>query len=252
MTSIPYTYYVKHLPTGLKYYGSKYSKNADPKLFWTKGGYYTSSIYVKKLIQEWGENSFKVKVTRTFNTLEEALAHEYRFIEKVNAVKRDDWLNKNNGGKKFYNAGPDSEETKKKKSAIVRTPESNKKRSLTLTGVPKPDGFSKKLSLAQHNRPAEKEKERCEKIRIKATGRGHTEETSKLISKIVSDTRWVKKDAVQIKVHVSELDNYLNNGWIHGRILKTVTCPHCGKSGVKHNIVRNHFDKCKNFIHTKE
>lgn len=243
-----YTYYIKHLPTNLKYYGSKYSKDADPKMFWATDGYFTSSVYVKKLIEEWGTESFKVKVTRVFETAEEALTHEYRFIERVNAVVRDDWLNKNNGGKKFYNIGPDSEETKKKKSAILKTPESNKKRSIALKGKPKKSGFGKKLAAAQSRRPIEKELLRRDKIRQKALGRVHTEETSTKISLIVSETRWVKKNSEQKKVHISDLGSHLADGWTQGRILQTVTCPHCGKSGVKHNIVRKHFDKCKNFI----
>ena len=34
------------------------------------------------------------------------------------------------------------------------------------------------------------------------------------------------------------------DGWVRGRILSVVVCPHCGTTGVKHNIVRRHFDKC--------
>lgn len=249
---IPYTYYIKHLPTGLKYYGSKYGKGSDPAKFWVPNGYFTSSNYVKELIKEYGIETFKVKVTKTFATSEEALAHEYRFIQRVDAVKRTDWLNKNNGGKHFYNVGPDSEETKRKKSAAPRSVESNLKRSMTLKNKPKHPNFGFLLSQAQKLRPKVKEQLRREKIKNKALGRGHTQKTIDILSEIVSNTRWIKKDEIQKKINVEELETYISQGWVNGRILSTITCPHCGITGVKYNIVRNHFNKCKKLLSKKE
>lgn len=241
---IPYTYYIKHLPTGLKYYGSKYGKDADPTKFWIDGGYFTSSRLVKELITEYGKDTFKVKVTKIFNTPQEALLHEYKFLDKVKAIGKSDWLNKNNGGRKFFNVGPDSEITRKKKSAVVRTAESNKKRSEALKGIPKHSEFSKLLSQAQKLRPLDKEMARREKIRKKATGRNHSDETKRTLSTIVSNTKWIKKDNLQLKINVDELPNFINQGWEPGRILTKITCPHCGKTGVNYNITRKHFDKC--------
>jgi hypothetical protein len=232
----------------MMYYGSKYGKDADPEMFWVEGGYFTSSVSVKQLIIEYGAESFEPKVTRVFTTAEEALAHEYRFIERVGAVRSPMWLNENNGGKKFYNVGPDSDETRAKKAAIVRTPESNAKRSAALKCVPKPEGFSEKLSIAQQNRPEEKEMARQNKIRAKAAGRRHKDDTRQKLKEIVSDTRWVKKDGAHQKIQAKELDHYISEGWEQGRIVTITQCPHCGLRGAKYNLVRRHFDKCKSFI----
>lgn len=243
---MPYTYYLYHRPTGLKYYGSKYGKDADPAKFWVANGYFTSSVNIHNLIEEYGIESFDARVTRIWQTPEQALNHEYRFLTRVDAVRRSDWLNENAGGSKFYNVGPDSDETKAKKSAsAVRTPESNAEKSKKMKGVAKPEGFGDKLSKAQQDRPIEKEKARRAKIREKATGRGHTEKTSTTLSTIVSNTRWIKKENEQQKVEAADLGEWLAKGWQNGRINTRVSCVVCRKTGVLYNMKRKHLIECK-------
>jgi hypothetical protein len=101
------------------------------------------------------------------------------------------------------------------------------------------------MSEGQKNRSTEQEQARRDKIRKHAIGRGHSDEVKQALSSIVSQTRWVNNGTEQKKVHIDDLENAINNGWTNGRILTVVTCPHCGATGVKHNIVRRHFDKCK-------
>ena len=241
----PYTYYVLHIPTGKKYYGSKYGKSSDPELFWKPGGYFTSSEKVKKLIEEYGMDSFKAEVRKVFETPEQALNYEYKFLKKVKALFNKDWLNENLGGEKFRYFGPASEKTKEKMRARKMTLESNLKRSLSQKGKIISEETRKKMSEVQKNRPKDQEEARRDKIRVAATGRGHNDDTKTKLSSIVSQTRWIKKGTEQQKVSVDELSKYLNLGWTNGRIFTVVTCPHCGATGVKHNIVRRHFDKCK-------
>lgn len=241
----PYTYYVLHMPTGKKYYGSKYGKGSDPAKFWKSGGYFTSSEKVKALLYEYGADSFRAEVRKVFVNPEQALKYEYRFLNKVKALDNIEWLNENLGGEKFRNFGPASEKTKEKLRGRKMSAESNQKRSNTLKGRVITDETRKKMSEVQKNRSKEKEQARRDKIRQHAIGRGHSDKVKNNLSKIVSETRWVNNGKEQKKVHVSELENVLLNGWKNGRILTIVTCPHCGATGVKHNIVRRHFDKCK-------
>lgn len=242
---IPYTYFVLHLPTGLKYYGSKYGKGANPETFWKSGGYYTSSEKIKKLLQEYGEETFKSEVRKVFETPEEALKYEYKFLNKVKALHKSDWLNDNLGGEKFRNVGPASEKALISQRSKKQTPEGNLKRSKSLKGRPKSKDTRKLMSLAQQNRPKEKEDARRNKIRKKAIGRKHDDSTKSKLSKIVSQTRWINNGIEQKKINLEQLDDYISLGWKKGRILQVVSCPHCGITGVKHNIVRHHFDKCK-------
>lgn len=84
----PYTYFVLHIPTGLKYYGSKYGKGADPNTFWKSGGYFTSSVKVKNLLNEYGIESFKAEVRKVFESPAQALNYEYRFLKKLVLLTR--------------------------------------------------------------------------------------------------------------------------------------------------------------------
>jgi hypothetical protein len=201
---IPYTYFVLHVPTGLKYYGSKYGRDADPDKFWKTGGYFTSSVKVKQLILEYGVDSFRSIVRKKFKTAEEALEYEYRFLKKVGALKNDEWLNKNLGGKKFKNVGPASEKTLESQRNKKQTPEGNKKRSEATKGIPKSEKTRHKMKHTWENRSVEDDLERRDKLRKKATGRGHSEDTRKELSKIVSETRWINNSVSQKKIHSNQ------------------------------------------------
>lgn len=248
--SNPYTYYLYHIPTGFKYYGVKFGKRANPNLFWVPGGYYSSSTKVKELIDQYGVESFKGSVRKIFNSAEDAIKYEYRFLRKINAVRKEDWLNQAAVSDKFY-CIPSSEarqitsdRMKERMKIFKPTVESNLKRSKTLTGRIITDETRKKMSEVQKNRSIEDETIRREKIRQHALGRHQPEKVKKELSNIVSNTRWVNNGTIQKKVHKDELATYISDGWNNGRILTKVTCPHCGTTGVKHNIVRRHFDKC--------
>ena len=62
--TIPYTYLLTHVQTGKKYYGVRFAKGCNPSdLFIT---YFTSSKYVKSLIEEYGiESLLKLSVSQT-------------------------------------------------------------------------------------------------------------------------------------------------------------------------------------------
>ena len=99
---IYYTYYLHHKPTGFKYYGSKASYGAGPELFWKKGGYFSSSEIVAYFVRRDGPESFDVRVTKIFDDPQKAKEHESKFLKKVKANKKDDWLNcTGRGYKKF-------------------------------------------------------------------------------------------------------------------------------------------------------
>ncbi len=91
MTNIPYTYVLKFKPTGQLYYGSRYAKDCDPSdLFKT---YFSSSKNIHLLIEQYGVDAFEYKVTRTFNTKQDALRHEHRFLVRVDALNNAIFLN---------------------------------------------------------------------------------------------------------------------------------------------------------------
>jgi len=93
--TIPFTYYLYHKPTGKKYYGVRYKLDCHPDDLWNK--YFSSSKEVKRLIAEYGVNSFFYEVRRVFDTTKDARDWESRVLYKLRVVEKDDWLNLNYG-----------------------------------------------------------------------------------------------------------------------------------------------------------
>ena len=92
--SAPYTYLIVHIPSGKKYYGVRYAQGCSPSDLWDT--YFTSSKAVKKLIDKDGRDSFKLKIRKVFTNIDEAIKWEGRFLKKVKARQREDFLNKHN------------------------------------------------------------------------------------------------------------------------------------------------------------
>lgn len=117
MTKKYYTYYLHHRPTGLKYYGVKYSETANPSELWVS--YFSSSSYVHRLIEMHGKDSFDISIRKIFSNKKKAILWEKRFLSKIDAKNRKDWLNMHNGDRNFFGSGrpvgfAHTEETKRK------------------------------------------------------------------------------------------------------------------------------------------
>ena len=97
----PFTYCITFLPTGKRYYGSRYANNksvvAHPSQLWTT--YFTSSIPIADLIEEHGKDSFTIEIRKTFKTRAETVSWEHKFLTKINAAQSSEWLNGHNGGR---------------------------------------------------------------------------------------------------------------------------------------------------------
>ena len=142
----PYTYFLLHRPTGLKYYGAKYSKNADPTKLWVN--YFSSSKKVKKLIQEYGKDSFDFEIRKTFKTKEETLLWEQSVLKRLKVDERKDWLNVHiYGGRWFVNIR--TAEHKKHKQHPPISEETKKKISESRMGIQFSEEHKKNLSLGQ-------------------------------------------------------------------------------------------------------
>jgi len=112
----PYTYIITHLPTGKRYYGSRYSFQCKPTDLWVK--YFTSSQAVHNLIKQDGVDAFSIDVRKTFATVRECRSWESRFLHKIDARFNDGWINAHNGGSDFYNVSTASDITKQRMSKV--------------------------------------------------------------------------------------------------------------------------------------
>ncbi len=101
----PYTYIIGWRTHNVWYYGSesaKITKNAHPDNLWT--AYFTSSDLVSQFRQEHGEPDV-VKVVKTFESADQAREAETKYLTRINAAERANWLNQHNGTDKFHTSG---------------------------------------------------------------------------------------------------------------------------------------------------
>lgn len=126
----PYTYLIKHMPTGLVYYGLRTANKVPPhEDLWVH--YFTSSPKVHKLIEETGKDSFLTEIRQVFDSTEKAVNWEPRVLRRCKVLHDPKWINQNIAG------------------YIVPTEESNKKISDFHKDKPKTDAHKRNLSLSQ-------------------------------------------------------------------------------------------------------
>lgn len=160
-----YTYLIGWRELDTWYYGVRTANTKSPSEdLW--GDYFTSSDYVKEFRELHGEPDV-IRVHKVFESRESAVEYEDRFLTRVGAVKKEKWINRCNGGKKFY-----VEKT--------QTPEHVNRRKKALKGR-KPGFVGKKHS------PETKEKMRLARLAHfekngKRTGWEHSPETKQKMS----------------------------------------------------------------------
>lgn len=92
MSTVPFTYYLQHIPTGKKYYGVRYARGCHPDDLWRT--YFTTSDIVHQMIKEYGKESFRYSIRRIFQDSKKALKWEQRVLRRLRVSKRDDWINR--------------------------------------------------------------------------------------------------------------------------------------------------------------
>lgn len=186
----PFTYYLRHKPTGKKYYGVKFAKDCHPDDLWQN--YFTSSRAVHSLIEEYGPESFEYEIRRVFKTPEQAIEWEGKVLERLDVCKKSDWLNKNVRGGIVHT-----------EESLERMRASLKKRyamqGSKLKGRKHSDETRKKMSEARKGKPSPNKGKVCPETakqakRNKQKGRIVEVSTKKLLSDSASRRRRVYND----------------------------------------------------------
>lgn len=86
-----YTYLIGWSNHNKYYYGVRFSKKSNPSELWVT--YFTSSKYVKKFREEYGDPDI-IQIRKKFNNVEKARLWEHKVLKKMNVVYNDKWLNK--------------------------------------------------------------------------------------------------------------------------------------------------------------
>lgn len=110
-----YTYIIGWRNLDVWYYGYRTRKPSND--LWIK--YFTSSKYVDDFRKEFGEPDV-IRVHKIFDSKDEAIAHEQKFLKRVNAVRSDRWLNRNIAGAEFRSPDKFSDASRKKMSESAK------------------------------------------------------------------------------------------------------------------------------------
>jgi hypothetical protein len=87
----PYTYLIGWSTQHKYYYGVRYAKGCHPSELWET--YRTSSRYVKEFAERYGDPDV-IQIRKTFTNINSARHWERRVLRRINAVYRDDFLNR--------------------------------------------------------------------------------------------------------------------------------------------------------------
>lgn len=231
----PYTYYLFHKPTGKHYYGVRTAKNCHPDELWKT--YFSTSKIVKLLREQYGDDSFEYEVRKLFETPKDALEWETKFLTRIDAATKDDWLNQHNGGGKFTTAGKGSWITGKTHNEKTRRKISEKRKPYV----------GEKHPMYGRNHSEESKRKMAENRPIITGeanpfyGKRHSDELKKIISEKnkgnPSPRKGIKMTDEEKKLRNERLDN-----------MPKMKCPHCNKEGTSSWMKRTHFNNCKLFV----
>ena len=191
----PYVYFLKHLPSGAKYIGAKYGKDADPSLFWVS--YFTSSDKVKQLLEEGSSTDFIFSIRKEFQTRTECLDYETRLLKRLDAARRSDFLNQHNNDNSNVSWAKEKRSKSQTKRYLITNGEVDRRvesldsipegwkrgRTNGKTFGPRSDAFCQKMSEIKKGKPlSDSHKMALKGISRGMTGRHHTEESRLKIS----------------------------------------------------------------------
>ena len=210
----PYTYLIGWSEHQIYYYGVRFAKNCHPNDLWKS--YYTSSKRVKEFRKEHGEPDI-IQIRKKFKCPEKAKLWEGNVLKKMNVKHRQDFLNitdTNNivskamsDGLKSHWANLDTEQRKiRSKSAV--------------------DAMQAKLNTPE--------------VRKKLS-----EKTGARMRALSKEEMYNHLSGVRSYHQSFSKEERSNRGKMLAAMRKTVTCPHCDKTGSTGNMNRWHFDNCK-------
>jgi hypothetical protein len=87
---IPYTYLIGWSDHNKFYYGLRHGIGCHPNELWKT--YFTSSKYVKKFSQEYGDPDV-IQIRKTFNCAKKARLWEHKVLRRINAKNKINFLN---------------------------------------------------------------------------------------------------------------------------------------------------------------
>ena len=200
-----FIYQITNLSNGMKYIGVHQTENLED-------GYMGSGLHILRAIKKYGKECFKKDILEFFESSEEAYAAEKKLVtEKI--VNDNSYYNLRVGGRGGSNKGHNKGKPK--------TEEHKQKIKDALTGLEKSEEHKIKISESKKKYTCTME----HKIAISEgqkrggiTGKyERSEQTKELQRQNRRQQRWINNGYERKMVNVTEIDDYLNNGWKLGK-----------------------------------
>jgi len=240
----PYTYLIKHRPSGKVYYGFRAANKVNPDQdLWKQ--YFTSSLKVQQLIEETGTDSFDVEIRRIFESKEQAVSWETRVLRRCKVLTDDRWINQNVAGyivptdesrKKISEYHKDKPKGKEHKQNLSKS-QKGSKRPWSAKNLPTDTKGENNGMFGKHH-SEEAKKKIGEKNRIHMQGDNNpmrkvewTEDRRKSMGDRARGTKWTQ-EAIGAR---SEK--------LRGQKRQKLYCPHCARD-IAVGWYDRHGDKC--------
>lgn len=226
---IPYTYLIVNTITNQKYYGARWSSNCHPDDLWKT--YFTSSKYVKQMIEEYGLDAFKFEIRKTFDDVDSCRKWESTVLRRLKVTTNENWINKNINGIFLPYGKQSQEQVKKRISKLKQTLKQNPRKLSEET--------KQKISKSSKGKEKPMTKEHIEKLHC------HTNNSSIVTcphcgksGQFTNMKRW----------HFDRCKKNLNR--LIDLDTKQVTCSMCGYTAKSSaNFFKYHENNCTYYAH---
>lgn len=258
----PYTYLIKFIPTGQVYYGVRWANKVAPEDdLWKR--YFTSSKYVKELIDEYGSEWFEYEIRRVFDDVDKARKWEEQVLIKMNVLNEDKWLNKNNtiainamkGENHPMHGKTHTKEVREKLSELRKNctgwhHSKETKQKIRESNLGKFISTETKQKISESKKGKSPNRIFTEKHRNDISERNRNRIFSEETRKKISESRKKRKgfkhsEETKQKIRESNLGKNLGKKYPYKK-QKQLECPYCNLEGGISNMKRYHFDNCKN------
>lgn len=238
-----YIYLTTNMINDMKYIGQHSSPVFDKH-------YYGSGVLIKKALKEFGFDNFKCEVIEWCETFEELNEREKYWIHYYNADLNDNFYNKAIGGSnsKYCLRGINHPWYQRKHSeeSIQKMSESKIGENNPMYGKHHSEETKRKIGDAQlgdknhmygkseesywfNKHRDEETKRKISENRIKNKtaskennpfyNKKHSDEDKKKMSEASKDRKWINNGITNKRIKLNELESYIQDGWLIGRIM---------------------------------
>lgn len=206
---VGYIYMTTNLLNNKRYIGRKTSK------VFLSTDYLGSGVHLKRAINKYGKENFKVDLIEECATYDELVEREMYWIAYYNAVQSPSFYNASAGGyQEGFTPGEDNIAKKPEIRALNSAKHKGKKMSLEFKERQREIHLGKPSGMLGKKHSEQFKAEQAERTRQRNLTRDSS--VYQKVSKTAIGNKMMNKDGKCIRVHPEFFEEYLQNGWTFG------------------------------------